>query len=92
MYFSFPKQKEKYQKKVLFVPRMIQSLNQHAAARVLARRISPFEIIIQRDLVIHYQLPTKSPIFTRTFPKCRCKQYQYRKNFKAAQKHKHARK
>ena len=52
MYFSFPKQKEKYQKKVLFVPRMIQSLNQHAAARVLARRVAnSFEIIIQHDLV-----------------------------------------
>ena len=39
MYFSFPEQKEKYQKKVLFVPNMIQSLNQYSAARVLARRV-----------------------------------------------------
>ena len=46
MYFSFPEQKEKYQKKVLFVPNMIQSLNQYSAARVLARRVAPLLKVI----------------------------------------------
>jgi len=39
MYFSFPKQKEKYQKKVLLQPVMIQSLNQQPAGGVRAARV-----------------------------------------------------
>ena len=52
-FFHFcKKERNALQRKKKLVPRMIHSMNQHAAARVLARRVAnSFETIIQHDLI-----------------------------------------